>query len=63
MSLRGPWAVRSVLDQINKQLDRESVRQHDRLGAAFGAGCEQFERATAGGGGLRLRPVGIGRSV
>jgi hypothetical protein len=23
--------------------------QHDRLGAAVGAGCEQFERATAGG--------------
>jgi hypothetical protein len=52
VSLRGPWAVRSVLDQINKQLDREAVRQHDRLGRAIGGG-EQFERAAGAWLGLR----------
>jgi len=47
VSLRGPWAVRSVLDQINKQPDREAVRQHDRLGAAVSGGGEQLEGASA----------------
>src|SRR5260370_22535042 len=37
-------------DQVGQHVDREAMRQHDRLGAAV-AGCgEQFERAAAGGG-------------
>jgi hypothetical protein len=31
-------------------LDDGAVREHDRLGAAIAAGCEQFENAAAGGG-------------
>jgi hypothetical protein len=36
--------------KIDHLLDREAMREHDRLGAAIAAGCEQFERAAAGGG-------------
>jgi WD40 repeat protein len=37
-------------DQINQHLDRETMRDHDRLGAAVAAEGKQFERAAAGGG-------------
>src|SRR2546429_9936258 len=41
-------------DQLDQHLDREAVREHDRLGAAIAAGCEQFERAAVGGGRVAL---------
>jgi hypothetical protein len=36
-------------DQFDHLLDRETMRQHNRLGAAIAAGGEQFERAAASG--------------
>src|SRR6478752_4002993 len=35
------------LDQLDQHFAGEAMRQHDRLGAALGAGSEQFEGATA----------------
>jgi hypothetical protein len=37
------------VDQLDHLLNREATRKHDRLGAAFGAGGEQFKRPTAVG--------------
>src|SRR5262249_42008393 len=39
----------SVFTSLDHLLDREAVRQHDRLGAAVVEGGEQFERAAAVG--------------
>jgi len=36
---------RASADQLYQHLDREAVRQHDRLGRTIGRGGEQFERA------------------
>jgi hypothetical protein len=41
-------------DQLDHQLDREAVREHDRFGAAVAARGEQFERAAAVGLGVAL---------
>jgi hypothetical protein len=45
------------LDQLNQHCAGEAMRQHDRLGAALGAGSEQFEGAAAlaARGGHRFR--------
>jgi hypothetical protein len=49
------------MKQLDKQLDRKSVREHERLGYAIAAPGEHFQRPAAGGG-LRLR-FGIGGEI
>jgi len=50
---RPPATTRSLrvvatgADEINQEIDREPVREHDRLAAAVGGCGEQFERAAA----------------
>src|SRR5262245_11077596 len=39
----------AVVDQLDHLLNREATRKHDRLGAAVGAGGEQFKRPPAVG--------------
>src|SRR5262245_28741883 len=52
----GPCSRRPGADEINQEIDREPVREHDRLLAAAVGGCgEQFERAAALG--LRAAPA------
>jgi hypothetical protein len=36
--------------EVDHHVDREAVREHDRLGAAVAAGGQQFEGAAASGG-------------
>jgi hypothetical protein len=50
------------MNQLDKQLDRKSVREHERLGYAIAARGEQLERPAPNGGRQRLR-VGIGGEI
>jgi hypothetical protein len=43
----GGRACKPRADQLDYLLDAETMREHDRFGAAVAAGGEQFERATA----------------
>jgi hypothetical protein len=48
-TMRSAVAVASPgVHQPDHHVDREPVRDHDRLGAAVAAGGEQFERAAIG---------------
>ena len=51
----GPCSRHPGADEINQKIDREPVREHDRLAAAVGGCGEQFEGAAALG--LRAAPA------
>jgi hypothetical protein len=51
----GPCSRHPGADEINQEIDREPVREHDRLAAAVGGCGEQFEGAAALG--LRAAPA------
>ena len=53
----GPCSRHPGADEINQEIDREPVREHDRLAAAVGGCGEQFEGAAA----LGLRACGVNR--
>jgi hypothetical protein len=49
--------------QLDQQLGRKSVREHERLGAAVGRGGEQFKGAATVGLGAAATAVRVGSQV